>query len=332
MERVCNRFSSILGEWRVITIYLRETAKGASILKLNRAHRMKRRCLLLLGKNAKKRKAERQENEFIQLFYYTRFIKSIFKALVLHRDSSIEKKQFMAEMRSKLDKSKQQRILRGLLAASSKLRLLRNLRQGFEAGNVKRRIVKEMFAGWKEAIENKKIVDVFVVYQLQKRAFNYLRHGIQTQAWLNQGTVRCDQFRKRSLKKALFNMVHHFSSRQRQLRVLFLTRLETSQTLMKKQIIYELRSYSEQKKHWSHIEFNATMQLRLSKKRSIYKELVNHNLYKQKLKSIAKQVDKKLKQRVLENMVAATQKQIRLNKTFTELKTSHYKSFCIDMF
>ena len=127
-------------------------------------------------------------------------------------------------------------------------------------------------------------------------------------------------------------MVHHFSTRQRQLRVLFLTRLETSQTLMKKQIIYELRSYSEQKRHWRHIEFNATMQLRLSKKRQIYKELVNHSTCKQKLKSIAKQADKKLKQRVLESMAAATQKQIRLNKTFTELKTSHYKSFCIDIF
>ena len=79
-------------------------------------------------------------------------------------------------------------------------------------------------------------------------------------------------------------MVHKFSSRQMRLRVIYLTKLETTQTLLKKQIIYELKSYSDQKKHWAQIEYHATMQLRLSKKKTLYMELANYTAYRKKLK------------------------------------------------
>ena len=56
------------------------------------------------------------------------------------------------------------RILRGLNAITIKLRLLRSLRENFEKDAVETRVVKEMFEGWKEAIENKNVVETFVRY------------------------------------------------------------------------------------------------------------------------------------------------------------------------
>ena len=59
MNRVCNRFSSILSEWRITTTYIRETTRRQNILKSKLAIKMKKLCLRLLSKNSKRIKAER---------------------------------------------------------------------------------------------------------------------------------------------------------------------------------------------------------------------------------------------------------------------------------
>ena len=58
----------------------------------------------------------------------------------------------MAETRLKLDAQKQRRILTTLSKTIKKLKLLKSLRERFEKKVVKKRLTKEMFAGWKEAI------------------------------------------------------------------------------------------------------------------------------------------------------------------------------------
>ena len=59
MDKVCSRFSAILVEWRVVTVYRREVARQSSILLLRRTQTMKKLCIRLLAKNARKNKAER---------------------------------------------------------------------------------------------------------------------------------------------------------------------------------------------------------------------------------------------------------------------------------
>ena len=112
MDRVCSRFSAILVEWRVVTVYRREVARRSRMLQSVRMQTMKKLCIRLLAKNASKIKAERQENQFVQLFYYESVLKRTFKAFVEHRDRSMGRKQFSKQTKQRLDASRKRRTLR----------------------------------------------------------------------------------------------------------------------------------------------------------------------------------------------------------------------------
>ena len=122
---------------------------------------MQKLCIRLLAKNARKRKAERQENQFIELFYYESFVKRTFKALLEHKNTSLHNKQLIKAAGQRRDAAMKFRVLRELNAITAKLRLLRSLHERFEKEVVEKSTVKEMFEGWKEAIQNKNVAGVF---------------------------------------------------------------------------------------------------------------------------------------------------------------------------
>ena len=122
------------------------------------------------------------------------------------------------------------------------------------------------------------------------------------------------------------------AQRKSQVRAIYLTKLETSQIILKKQIIFELKSYADKKRHQAQIEYHTVMQLRLSKKKQLFKELASYTVYKRKLKIADKKANLSMKKRVLTSMASTIKKQIMLSNKYAEFKTTHYRTYCIDLF
>ena len=74
------------------------------------------------------------------------------------------------------------------------------------------------------------------------------------------------------------------------------------------------------------------MQLRLSKKKQLFKELASYTVYKRKLKIADKKANLSMKKQVLTLMASTIKKQIMLSNKYAEFKTAHYRTYCIDLF
>ena len=171
----------------------------------------------------------------------------------------------------------------------------RNLSVTFGKDVVNKRIEKVMFKLWIEAIDNKNKTDKFFGFQLQKRVFDHFISVVKKNQWLKQQSELCKTLAIKGIKRRFLKKMFEAAKRKSQLRSIYLTKLETSQVVLKQQIIYELKSYADKKRHWAQIEYHTVMQLRLSKKKQLFKELSNYTAYKQQLKIAEKKANLKLK-------------------------------------
>ena len=180
MEKVCHKFQLIIQEWRIINAYAKEIKKRNQ----QRMYSLKKTCLRFLSKNARVKKAERQENQFIQVFYYQKFLKKIYTILKDHYKLQQKRKSIIKHSVEKLQSNNKRRVLQEFRIINQRIKMQRNLSVTFGKDVVQKRIEKVMFKLWIEAIDNKHKTDKFFGFQLQKRVFDHFISVVKKNQWL----------------------------------------------------------------------------------------------------------------------------------------------------
>ena len=107
------------------------------------------------------KKAERQENQFIQVYYYQKFLKKIYTILKDHYKLQQKRKSIIKNSVEKLQSNNKRRVFQEFLVITQRIKMQRNLSVTFGKDVVQKRIEKVMFKLWIEAIDNKHKTDKF---------------------------------------------------------------------------------------------------------------------------------------------------------------------------